>query len=70
MTVTEAANGFQTQVAAEWTTKYCSYPGGTSLLVGNGGQTLFEFAERCQVYLWVRCLVHDRCIYGAADEKI
>ena len=45
---------------------------GDSLLVsdGGGGQTFFGFVKRCLVYLWVRYLVHNRYIFGVADEKI
>ena len=49
-----------------------SIPGGDSLLVRiilRGGQTFFGFVKRCLVYLWVRYLVHNRYIFGVADEK-
>ena len=44
---------------------------GDSLFVGDeGGQTLFRFAKRCLVYLWVPYLVHNWHIFGVADEKV
>ena len=42
-----------------------------SLLVGDwGSQTLFGFAKRRVVYLWVRYAVHNRYIFGVPEEKI
>ena len=34
-----------------------------------GGTDFFGFVKRCLVYLWVRHLVHNRYIFGVADEK-